>query len=188
MSVLAIIALISGILGVLFTIMQRIWCWPMALISVVTSSIEFYNEHLFGDMALQVFYFIAGVYGWWYWNENQGSANSPSKKEFNVTTTPLKMWFIMIIATLVQGIIYYFLLKRFKGDQVMFDAILTACSITATYMMTKKWLENWVCWIAIDGAYVVLYLIKQMPLFALLYFVFTAMSVYGFYKWRIQRS
>ncbi len=178
---LGIIALITGVLGVLFTIMQRIWCWPFALLSVITSSIEFYKQHLFGDMCLQGFYFVAGVYGWWYWSENL-------KKEFKVTNTPMNRWLVMLLATLAQAVLYYFLLKKFKGDQVIFDSILTACSITATYMMTKKWIENWAFWVLIDGAYVILYGIKQMPLFAILYFVFTAMAAYGFYSWRTQRS
>ncbi len=181
MSVLATIALITGVLGVLFTIMQRIWCWPFALISVVTSSFEFYNERLFGDMALQGFYFITGIYGWYYWKKNEN-------KEFYVAHTPRKMWLFMFLATIIQSVIYYFLLKQFKGDQIEFDAILTACSITATFMMTKKWIENWAFWVLIDLAYVILYWKKDMPLFSILYFVFTVMAAYGFYSWRTQRS
>ena len=80
------------------------------------------------------------------------------------------------------------LLKYFKGDQVIFDAILTACSISATYMMTKKWIENWLCWVLIDFAYIVLYGIKDLWLYAILYFVFTLMAAYGFYTWKKQKS
>ncbi len=181
MSLLGAIALISGVLGVLFTIMQRIWCWPLALISVVTSFLEFYEQRLYGDMALQGFYFVTGIYGWYYWKKNEN-------KEFNVIHTPRTMWLFMFLATLIQSIIYYFLLKKLKGDQIEFDAILTACSITATFMMTKKWIENWAFWVLIDLAYVILYWKKEMPLFAVLYFVFTAMAAYGFYSWRTQRS
>ena len=42
MSVLGLIALISGVLGVWLTIHQSVWCWPMALLSVVCSGIDFY--------------------------------------------------------------------------------------------------------------------------------------------------
>ncbi|MBK7310521.1 MAG: nicotinamide mononucleotide transporter [Sphingobacteriaceae bacterium] len=181
MSVLATIALISGVLGVLFTIMQRIWCWPFALISVIASSIEFYNERLFGDMALQGFYFVAGVYGWYYWERNK-------EKEFKVTKTPVNIWMVMALITAAQSVVYYFLLKKFKGDQVVVDSILTACSITATFMMTKKWHENWAFWVLIDLAYVALYFKKEMILFAILYFIFAAMASVGFYIWRTQRS
>ena len=66
----------------------------------------------------------------------------------------------------------------------MFDATLTACSLTATYMMTKKWVENWFVWVLIDGAYVVLYGVKYMCVFAVLYLFFTIMAFYGWIKWR----
>lgn len=181
MSFLGIIALVFGVAGVLLTIKQSIWCWPAALISVVTSGYEFYESRLFGDMALQVFYFIAGVYGWFYWGKNK-------LKEFIVTPLPLKLIAPLLVITIVQTIVYYFLLRYFKGDQVVFDAILTACSITATYMMTKKWVENWLCWVLIDFAYIALYGIKALWLYAILYFVFTLMAAYGFYSWKKKKS
>jgi nicotinamide mononucleotide transporter len=177
MSLLGIIALISGVLGVILTILQRIWCWPAALISVVASFIEFYDQRLYGDMALQGFYFVSGIYGWWYWSKKQ-------QEEFVVSFTPKTMWLILGLITVIQSVVYYFLLKKFKGDQVFLDAVLTAASITATYMMTKKWLENWIAWVIIDFAYILLYGIKFMWLFAILYLVFTVMAAYGFYSWK----
>ncbi len=181
MTVLGIISLVFGVLGVLLTIRQSILCWPAALISVVTSGYEFYESRLFGDFALQIFYFISGVYGWFYWERNKG-------KIFVVTILPIKFIIPLIVVTLLQAVIYYFVLSYFKGDQVVFDAILTACSITATYMMTKKWLENWFCWVLIDFAYIILYILKGLWLYAILYFVFTVMAAYGFYKWKKERS
>ena len=177
MSLLGAIALVFGVLGVILTIFQKIWCWPAALISVIVSLFVFYEQRLFGDMALQLFYFISGLYGWWYWEKN-------SNAKFNVTHVPKNTWLVLFIATLLQFIIYFLLLSKFKGDQIIFDSILTATSITATYMMTKKWIENWICWVLIDFAYVFLYGIKNMWEFAILYFVFTLMAAYGFYLWR----
>jgi len=177
MSLLGVIALVFGILGVILTIFQKIWCWPAALISVVVSVFVFYKQRLFGDMTLQVFYFVAGVYGWWYWEKN-------SNAKFKVGHVPKKMWAILIIATLLQFGLYFLLLTKFKGDRIIFDSILTAASITATYMMTKKWIENWICWVLIDFAYVFLYGLKHMWDFAILNIAFTLMAAYGFYLWK----
>lgn len=181
MTFLGWIALVFGILGVVLTIRQNIWCWPAALISVVASSIEFYDQRLFGDMSLQGFYFISGIYGWWYWNKNK-------QKEFTICKTPNIFWLWMLLATIIQAGIYYLLLQKFKGDKIILDAILTAGSITATYMMTKKWIENWIVWVIIDGTYIFLYSIKGMWLFAILFFIFTVMAGYGYYSWRKKLS
>jgi nicotinamide mononucleotide transporter len=177
MSVLSIIAFITGVLGVWLTIKQNIYCWPAALISVVTSMLEFFNEKLYGDMALQVVYFAAGVYGWIYWQKNL-------KEEFRVSNVPSDSLISLTIITITQAVLYYFLLSYFGGDKPVFDAILTAASLTATYMMIRKWVENWFAWVIIDSAYVFLYGIKQMWLFSLLYLIFAVIAFIGWLKWR----
>jgi len=180
MSLLSLIALVFGVLGVLFTIKQNIWCWPLALVSVITSAIEFYNERLYGDMALQFFYFVSAIYGWWFWNRER-------KKEFLVSNVPFRWVIILISVTIIQFFIYYPLLKYLRGDQALFDAILTALSVSVTFMMTRKWIENWMAWVLIDLAYVILYSIKHMWLFALLYLFFAIMAAYGYYHWKKKR-
>ena len=177
MSALAIIALITGVFGVWLTIKENIWCWPVSIMAVLASTIEFYEARLFGDVGLQLFYLGAAIYGWYFWNKN-------IDKEFKVKKTPLKIIPILIIATVAQTILFYFLIDLLKGDKVLFDAALTACSLTATYMMTKKWVENWLAWILIDAAYVVLYSVKFMWPFAVLYLFFTVMAFYGLIKWK----
>jgi len=76
------------------------------------------------------------------------------------------------------------LLIHFRGDRPLLDGILTAASLTATYMMTKKWVENWLAWVLIDATYVLLYGLKEMWLFGVLYLLFTGMALYGWIKWR----
>jgi nicotinamide mononucleotide transporter len=177
MSLLDSIALIFGVLGVLLTIKQSIWCWPSALISVLASFAEFYNQRLYGDMLLQVFYFFSGIYGWYFWEKNKNATFTVQK--INLKTIPL-----LLLVSAVLAIILFFILNYFKGDKVILDSILTALSLTATYMMTKKWIENWIAWVVIDFTYIILYTSKSMWLFAVLYFIFTLMAAYGFFRWK----
>lgn len=177
MSLLGILALLSGTLGVWLTIKENIWCWPVSLIAVVSSIFEFYEQRLFGDMSLQILYFFIGIYGWIYWN-------SKKNEVFVVEKMNLKQLPLLIMITLVQFFIYYKLLIYFNGDRPLLDALLTAASLTATYMMTKKWVENWLAWVLIDATYVLLYGLKDMWLFAVLYLLFTGMAFYGWMKWR----
>jgi nicotinamide mononucleotide transporter len=180
-TLLALISFVTGVAGVWLTIRQHIACWPMALISVVTSAVEFYRERLYGDMSLQAFYFAAGVYGWIFWQQHRGV-------EFNVTSAPRNAWPLLTLITAAASGLIWLLLRRFGGDRPAFDAVLTAGSLVATYMMTRKWIENWAAWVVIDGAYVVLYLIKGMWIFALLYLFFTVMAGYGFFRWKRLKS
>ncbi len=173
------IALVTGVLGVVLTIKEKIWCWPIALISVVISIVAFYKEHLYGDMFLNIFYFFSGNYGWYYWNRKKD-------EQFIVSKTPKKLYLFLFVITLVQVVLYYFILHFFKSDKIVFDSILTACSFTCTYMMIKKWIENWIFWLLIDGSYIMLYLVKDMPTYALLYAFFSIMVIYGYWQWKKQ--
>jgi len=181
MSPLSVIALITGTLGVWLTIKQTIWCWPFALIATLASIFEFFGERLYGDMALQVFYFFAGIYGWIYWNQQQ--TKSFLVQRINTLLIP---WLVAI--TILQAVAYYYLLIYFKGDRPFLDATLTACSLTTTFMMTKKWVENWIIWVFIDATYILLYGLKEMWAFALLNLFFTAIAFYGWLKWRKEVS
>lgn len=177
MSVVDIIALITGIIGVILTIKQSIWCWPFALTSVIISIVVFFQQRLFGDMSLNIFYLISGVYGWIVWEKKKNEI-------FIISKTPVKWYIIGIFITIVQSIIYYFLLKYFKSDLVIYDAILTACSLTCTFYMIKKRLENWLIWVVIDVLYVFLYIQKELYLYATLSLALSIAALIGYYSWK----
>lgn len=175
------LAFVTGVAGVWLTIKQNIWCWPVALVSVVISFAVFMKQRLYGDMCLQAVYFIAGVYGWVYWDLKK---NQP----FTVSSLRDKNIPWLLVATLLQALLYYYLLLYFGGDRPLLDGLLTAASLTATYMMTRKWIENWAVWVMVDGMYILLYGLKHLWWFCLLYLVFTIMAAAGWLKWKKQES
>ncbi len=172
-----LLVFIIAALGVWLTIRETIWCWPVSLVAVIISILVFFEERLYGDMALQIFYFFAGIYGWIYWKKNK-------KRVFEIKRIDLKLVPLLLLITLAQALLYYFLIVRFGGDKPVLDAVLTACSLTITYMMTKKWLENWLLWVFIDAAYVFLYCLKEMWFFAALNLFMAILAYYGWLKWR----
>jgi len=54
----------------------------------------------------------------------------------------------------------------------------------AQVMMTRKWLENWALWIALDVVYVGMFVFKRLYLTAGLYTVFLALAAMGLAEWR----
>jgi nicotinamide mononucleotide transporter len=91
----------------------------------------------------------------------------------------------MLTITAVSAALLYIGLRRFTNSTVpMGDAITTAMSLVAQYMLGRKWLENWLVWIAADVIYVGLYGYKHLYLTALLYAIFIAMCIAGYRGWR----
>lgn len=176
-----ILVFIISALGVWLTIKQTVWCWPVSLIAVIVSIVILYDARLYGDMALQIFYFFAGIYGWVYWEKNKDQV-------FKVTSINRNLVPVLIGITLLQAVAYYYLLVYFKGDRPLLDGTLTACSLTITYMMTKKWIENWLLWVFIDAAYVLLFCLKEMWFFAATNLLMAIIAYFGWLKWRRELS
>ena len=66
-------------------------------------------------------------------------------------------------------------------------AATTAVSLLATYGQTRRLIESWWLWIAVDVVYVPLYGYKGLWLTALLYLAFLALCGLGLRAWRAQR-
>ena len=64
------------------------------------------------------------------------------------------------------------------------DAFTTALSITATWLLARKILENWLFWIVVDLISTILYVYKSLYPSAILFFVLTVLAVIGYFKWK----
>jgi len=51
-------------------------------------------------------------------------------------------------------------------------------------MMTRKLLENWVIWVAVDVVYIGMYVYKSLYVTAVLYLIFLILSAMGYVQWR----
>jgi len=63
------------------------------------------------------------------------------------------------------------------------DAALVATSLIAQWMMTRKLLENWMLWIAVDVAYIGVFIVRGLRVTAVLYAVFLGLAIIGLVKW-----
>ena len=59
------------------------------------------------------------------------------------------------------------------------DAGTTAFSIVAEAMTARKWIENWLIWIVVDGVSTWMFVTQRLYPSAVLYGVFVPLAVYG---------
>jgi len=178
MSLTEILGFLTGAVNVWLLARQNIWNWPIGLANNALYVAVFLSAGLYGDAGLQLVYIALGVYGWWIWS-HPGARN-----ELQVTRTPRKTWIWLTPVTLAAAIGLAFFLRRFTDSTVpVWDGFTTALSLAAIYGQTKKYLESWWIWIAVDIIYVPLYLYKHLRLTSGLYFVFLLLCVMGLRKW-----
>jgi len=180
MSAFEIIGVVTGIVGVWLTTRQKIWCWPVGLISVLAFIVVFFEAKLYGAMGLQVVYVVLLCYGWYAWLH--GGAG---RGELVVSRIPWKFLLPLaaagVAASVMAGVWF---LPRTDESMPILDASTTSFSLIAQWMQTRKYVENWLVWIVVDVAYVGMTMAQGLNLTAGLYFIYIALAVMGYRDWR----
>ena len=184
MSPLEIIAALVGAISVWLSVRQNIWSWPTAIVNVVLYAIVFYEAKLYADMGLQVVYAVLSIYGWYEWL--YGGAG---RTELRVTRTGARSGVLLaVIAAAGSAVLGVFLHRETDAALPFMDSFLSSTSLVAQWMMTKKLLENWAVWIAVDVLYVGMFIFKGLFLTSALYAVFLALAIKGLIDWRRSMS
>ena len=158
------IAVISALAYVILAARESSWCWPMAMLSTVIYTVIFYDVYLWSDSLLQVYYFGMAVYGWYCWRNiatSDGQSETESHQKIQSWSMFIHVKAIMILTALAM--LVGWLMDSYTPTSFPYlDALTTVFAVFATYLVTKKVLQNWLYWIAIDALSIYLYLEKDL--------------------------
>jgi nicotinamide mononucleotide transporter len=173
------ISFVTGAVCVWLTVKESVWNFPVSLANVAAFLFVFAKAKLYADAGLQVVYFILTAVGWYLWL--YGGEN---RHALHVSRTPrLEAIVIAVCGLLITcGLTLY--LRRVDDAAPFWDALTTATSLAAQWLLNRKYVENWWCWIVVDVIYVPLYAYKSLYLTSVLYAVFLCMAVMGLLAWR----
>lgn len=176
-----VLGAILGLIYIFLSIRQNIFTWPVGLLTSALYIYVFFKSRFYADMALQVYYVGISIYGWYYWIKGKPD----QKNEVPVVNTPRKLWLPLSVVSLALFLLIAFVLKTYTDSPVPYgDALTTALSLTATWMLARKYLENWLIWIVVDLVSSVLYATKNLWATVILFIVYTAMAVIGYDQWK----
>ena len=150
------------------------------MVSVVLYAVVFIQAKLYADMGLQALYFGLAIYGWWAWLHG-----GQDHGERRVTLASARMRWILVVLGVTAGVGLGQVLNRFTDASLPFmDSILTSFSIVAQWMQTRKKLEAWLIWLAVDVFYVGMFLYKGLYPTAGLYAIFLYLALLGYMEWK----
>lgn len=180
-NVFELLGAILGLFYILFSIRQNILTWPTGLLTSALYIIVFYQSRFYADMGLQVYYVVISIYGWYYWVKGKKPSN---EKKIPVRRTRKKLWIKLAGVSVVIYIVILFILLRFTDSDVPFmDSLTTSLSITATWMLARKYIEHWLIWIFVDLFSSGLYIYKNLWPTVILFLVYTFMAALGYKEW-----
>lgn len=186
--VIEIFGVVTALIYLFFSIRQKIWLWPFGILTSSFYIMVFFRSRLYADMGLQIYYLIISFYGWYFWLF-KGPEKGKNSLEIS-TTTPKLAKSLFFITFLLYWLLVAALMKvphwlHIPGSSLIFwDAFTTAASITATWMLARKILEQWLVWIVVDLVSLGLYIYKGLYLTAGLFLVYSLLAVFGFMEWK----
>lgn len=170
---------ICALVYVVLAAIENSGCWLFGILASMLSIYLCYQGNLFLESGLQVFYVIIGIYGWYEWL--YGSGNTA----LEITSWSLSKNMYLIAAGCLIWIPFGYIAHRYSTQALPYlDAFITAFSIVATWMTTRKIIQNWIFWTIIDALAVVLYASREFYLIALLYVIYTLLAVIGYFQWK----
>ena len=175
-----IVAFLLGIANVTLIVRRSIWNYPFGLAMVALYGRIFLDARLYSDAILQIFFFVVQVYGWWHWARVRRSVGTVTV--IHLDNRARLRWAIgCVLASTLWG----YGMHRFTDAAFPFaDAALAMTSVVAQIMMSRRAIENWWLWIAVDIGSVGLYAAKGLWLTMLLYTIFLGLAIWGLIDWR----
>lgn len=172
-------AVVLGVAYLLLAMRESLWCWYAAFVSTSIFLVLFWDVGLLMESALQVYYLVMAVYGWWHWR--RGSAD---QSELAISRWSNRDHLFAIGAVLLASAVSGTLLQQYSSAALPYlDSFTTWGSILTTWMVARKVLENWLYWLVIDSVSIYLYLDRELYLTALLFALYLIIVIFGYRKW-----
>ena len=187
--VIEIVAAVIGLLYLLLEYKASVWLWPVGIVMSLFYVIVYVTGKFYADAALQVYFIGANVYGLLKWTASRWRAGKenlvPEHDGLKITTTPKHLILPLSLVTIAVWVLIYFVLHTFTDSPVPIgDAFTTALSVVAMWMLSRKYVEQWLLWVVVNLVSVALYFWKGLYPTAILYSVYVVVAVLGYFRWR----
>jgi len=175
-----ILGVVFSVLYLLLSIRQNILLWPAGMISALLYMAVFFQSKFYADMGLNAYYFFISIYGWIIWRKGGGKG-----AERPVSRISRKTALLLLVLTAFAFLGIALILKNYTDSPIPYwDALTTAMSFTATWMLARKILEHWIVWIIVDVISMALYLYRGLYPTMILFAIYTTMAVIGYIEWK----
>lgn len=176
------IALVFGIISVIYAKKANILVYPTGIICTVITVFLLFKAKYFGDMMMNIYYSIMSIYGWWNWSRKDND-------NYLVKISRIKMenLNLVIIFFLVTVLITFLVYKTSSVDIGIFnyvDIFTSGLFFVAMWLMANKKLESWIFWIIADIITVPLYAFRGLGMLSLQYIIFTVLAIQGYLEWK----
>src|SRR5262245_40550326 len=143
-----------GVINIALLVFRSVWNYPFARAMVAPYIFVFWEERLYAEAGLQVFFILANLYGWWLWVKVGGEDNRVPVRWLD---WPSRAVWAMVTAALSINIGW--VMARFTDASMPYaDSAIAGASVAAQLLLAFRRIENWILWVLIDIASIAVYI------------------------------
>lgn len=196
--------IVTTILGLIYLVLEyraSIALWVVGIVMPAMDIYLYWSHGLYGDAGMAVYYTLAAIYGYAVWKfgakwkamiKRKGSdkieaasAVSSSSEDLPITFFPRRLILRTLgFFVLAWAATYYVLVAYTNSTVPLLDAFTNALSFVGLWALARKYVEQWLFWIAVDVVCCYLYVVKGIPFKAGLYGLYVVIAVMGYLKWK----
>lgn len=179
MSPIEIAAVALGLVNITLIVLRSVWNYPFGLVMVTLYAFIFLDARLYSDALLQIFFFVVQLYGWWAWSRARADQGEVTVERLGWPARTAWLAAIAIATALWGGLMH----SQTDAHYPWWDAGVAMFSVAGQILMSRRYLENWWCWIAADLLAIPLYAAKDLWPTSALYVVFLGFAIWGAIGW-----
>jgi nicotinamide mononucleotide transporter len=173
----------ASLLGIIYVILaarESFWCWPFAFVSTLIYTLLFWEGQLPMQALLNFYYMGMAIYGFLLWRHH-GDAES----DLHISRWPIRNHFAIIVTGSLLSFAVGTYMESISASKAPYlDAAVMVFSVLNTWLMAKKVLENWLYWIVIDTAAIILFIQTGYYATIGMMVVYIVLAVFGFIGWK----
>ena len=196
--------IVTTILGIVYLVLEyraSIALWIVGIVMPAMDIYLYWSHGLYGDAGMAVYYMLAAIYGYAMWKfgakwkammKRNNASDLATDSQISAENPPIT-FFPRRLALRVLGCFFlawaatYYVLLQFTNSTVpLLDAFTNAMSFVGLWALARKYVEQWLFWIAVDAVCCYLYVVKGIPFKAALYGLYVVIAVMGYWKWRAE--
>ena len=174
------VAVALAIAYLILAMRQNSFCWYCAFFSTAIYVYIFGDVSLYMESALNVYYMLMAVYGWYQWRRGGDYGTGIAIRRWPIKQHCLAL-LLIALATLLSGAI---LATNTDAKLPYLDSFTTWASVMTTLMVARKVLENWLYWIVINSLSMYMFIDRELYQTAAMLAVYLGLSVIGYFTWR----
>ncbi|WP_145339197.1 nicotinamide riboside transporter PnuC [Pantoea sp. PSNIH1] len=195
---------LAGLLCIWLASQEKISNYLFGLINVTLFAVIFFQIQLYASLLLQLFFFVANLYGWYAWSRQTSDHERALKIRWLSPPKALAWGAACVIAIalmtryidvvfgfltrsavqIMQGIGLQVSMPQLQPDAFPFwDSCMMVLSVVAMILMTRKYVENWLLWVVINVISVMIFARQGVYAMSLEYAILTLIALNGSRLW-----